>query len=152
MWVHSQVHSHFLLLLLGITNSCQLYRSSPSTASGISEPEVQLVFKIQKVLLYVWPQQKILFKVPQVQKFLLEMVGLEGQCPLDCLHSLCLSKVFLLTGLGDGAIGLGDAINLAIGGGGGGGERLCDGWKVMGRLPWILDFSPLSCPGLSGQL
>ena len=64
---------------LGITNSCQLYRSSPSTASGISEPEVQLVFKIQKVLLYVWPQQKILFKVPQVQKFLLEMVGLEGQ-------------------------------------------------------------------------
>ena len=35
-----------------------------------------MVFKIQKVLLYVWPQQKILFKVPQVQKFLLEMVGL----------------------------------------------------------------------------
>ena len=48
---------------LGITNSCQLYRSSPSRASEISEPEVQLVFKIQKVLLYVWPQQKILLKV-----------------------------------------------------------------------------------------
>ena len=28
-----------------------------------AQPQVQLVFKIQKVLLYVWPQQKILLKV-----------------------------------------------------------------------------------------